>query len=208
MNYVYGSGNIALIWDGIKYLPACSVCFTLTGGTLDIHCTGGKVSPRWVWTLWQKDKSLPSPGIETWFSSRPFRNLVTALTELSCSPLYTAEMLISGIDSACTLGMNGFQASGQRSSWKAASRPAGQQIPRLLFNSKRPSPCSQQPFIRPKDPVHLLHSLYLRYSLIFFMGWNSGGLDGRGLGVRFPAVERDFSLLHSVQTGSGAHLPS
>jgi hypothetical protein len=27
-------------------------------------------------------------------------------------------------------------------------------------------------------------------------------------GVRFPAGERDFSLLHSVQTGSGAHISS
>jgi hypothetical protein len=30
------------------------------------------------------------------------------------------------------------------------------------------------------------------------------GLDGRGVGVRSLAGVRDFSLLHSVQTGSGA----
>jgi hypothetical protein len=30
-------------------------------------------------------------------------------------------------------------------------------------------------------------------------------IGGRGIGVRFPASARDFSLLHSVQTGSGAH---
>jgi hypothetical protein len=27
------------------------------------------------------------------------------------------------------------------------------------------------------------------------------GLDDRGIGVRFPARARDFSLLHSIQTG-------
>jgi hypothetical protein len=31
------------------------------------------------------------------------------------------------------------------------------------------------------------------------------GLDCRGNGFRFPAEARDISLLHSVQTGSGAH---
>jgi hypothetical protein len=31
------------------------------------------------------------------------------------------------------------------------------------------------------------------------------GLDDRGIGVRFPAGERDLFLLHSVQTGSDAH---
>jgi hypothetical protein len=30
-------------------------------------------------------------------------------------------------------------------------------------------------------------------------------LDDRGIGVRFPAGTRDFSLLHSVQPDSGAH---
>jgi hypothetical protein len=27
----------------------------------------------------------------------------------------------------------------------------------------------------------------------------------QGIGVQFPAVERDFPLLHNVQIGSGAH---
>jgi hypothetical protein len=31
------------------------------------------------------------------------------------------------------------------------------------------------------------------------------GMDGRGIGVKSPAGAREFSLLHSVQTGSGAH---
>jgi hypothetical protein len=35
------------------------------------------------------------------------------------------------------------------------------------------------------------------------MGWNT-----QELGVRFPVVARDFSLLHNVQTGTGAHPPS
>jgi hypothetical protein len=30
-------------------------------------------------------------------------------------------------------------------------------------------------------------------------------MDGRGIRFRFPAGVRDVSLLHSVQTGSGAH---
>jgi hypothetical protein len=30
-------------------------------------------------------------------------------------------------------------------------------------------------------------------------------LDGRGAGIRFPTGTRDFSLFHSVQTGSEAH---
>jgi hypothetical protein len=30
------------------------------------------------------------------------------------------------------------------------------------------------------------------------------GLDGRGVGVRVPVGETDFSLLHDVQTRSGA----
>jgi hypothetical protein len=30
-------------------------------------------------------------------------------------------------------------------------------------------------------------------------------LENRGTGIRFPAGARDFSVLHSVQTGSGAH---
>jgi hypothetical protein len=30
-------------------------------------------------------------------------------------------------------------------------------------------------------------------------------LDGRGIEVRFPAGVRDFSLVHNIQTGSGAH---
>jgi hypothetical protein len=34
------------------------------------------------------------------------------------------------------------------------------------------------------------------------------GVDGRGIGVRFPAGTRDFSLFHSVQTGSGADTAS
>jgi hypothetical protein len=32
------------------------------------------------------------------------------------------------------------------------------------------------------------------------------GLVDRGIGARFPVKARDFSVLHSVQTGSGAHL--
>jgi hypothetical protein len=32
-------------------------------------------------------------------------------------------------------------------------------------------------------------------------------LDGREIGIRFPAGARDFSLLHSVQIGSGATQP-
>jgi hypothetical protein len=32
--------------------------------------------------------------------------------------------------------------------------------------------------------------------------------DDRGSGVRFPAVARNFSLLHRVQKGSAAHLVS
>jgi hypothetical protein len=34
------------------------------------------------------------------------------------------------------------------------------------------------------------------------------GLDDLGSGVRFPAEAGNFSLLHSVQTGSGTHPPS
>jgi hypothetical protein len=32
------------------------------------------------------------------------------------------------------------------------------------------------------------------------------GLDDLGVRVRFPAEAVDFSVLHKVQTGSGAHL--
>jgi hypothetical protein len=32
--------------------------------------------------------------------------------------------------------------------------------------------------------------------------------QGWTFGVRLPAEERDFSLLHSLKTGSGAHLAS
>jgi hypothetical protein len=31
------------------------------------------------------------------------------------------------------------------------------------------------------------------------------GMEDRGIGLRFPAKARDFSLLHSVQNGSGVH---
>jgi hypothetical protein len=31
------------------------------------------------------------------------------------------------------------------------------------------------------------------------------GLHGRGVGVQYPAGARDFSLLHNVLSGSGAH---
>jgi hypothetical protein len=34
------------------------------------------------------------------------------------------------------------------------------------------------------------------------------GMKGRGVRVRFSAGARDFSLLHAVQTGSGAHTAS
>jgi hypothetical protein len=51
-------------------------------------------------------------------------------------------------------------------------------------------------------------SLYIHYG----RSWDSEvgmatvyGLDSRGFGVRFPAEARDFSLLHSFQTISGAH---
>jgi hypothetical protein len=36
----------------------------------------------------------------------------------------------------------------------------------------------------------------------------AGIATGWTVGDRFPAGERDFSLLHSVQTGSGNHLAS
>jgi hypothetical protein len=32
------------------------------------------------------------------------------------------------------------------------------------------------------------------------------GLDGPGIGVRFPAGSSDLSLLHCVQTGCGSHM--
>jgi hypothetical protein len=129
-------------------------------------------TPDAVWKLWQKEKSLLSLRTETWFCSRPVRNLVTALTELPW-----AEKHISGIVSVCVLGMNRVQASGQCSSWEADSRPTGREIPYLLFNSKRSSPCSQQPFIRlsliQQDPGHLFNSLYLRSRLILSIGRES-----------------------------------
>jgi hypothetical protein len=34
------------------------------------------------------------------------------------------------------------------------------------------------------------------------------GLDGQGTGDQFPAGVRNFSLLHSIQTGFGAHTAS
>jgi hypothetical protein len=34
------------------------------------------------------------------------------------------------------------------------------------------------------------------------------GLDDRGIGIRFQAWKRNFSLLHSFHIGSGAHLAS
>jgi hypothetical protein len=36
----------------------------------------------------------------------------------------------------------------------------------------------------------------------------TGVATGCTAGVQFPGGERDFSILHSVQTGSGAHLAS
>jgi hypothetical protein len=48
------------------------------------------------------------------------------------------------------------------------------------------------------------------YSNFVLNKWkiNRYGLDDRGSGVRFPVEPEKFSLLHRVQTGSGAHLPS
>jgi hypothetical protein len=36
----------------------------------------------------------------------------------------------------------------------------------------------------------------------------SDGLDSRGIGFRFLAGVRDFSLVHSIQTGAEAHSAS
>jgi hypothetical protein len=38
--------------------------------------------------------------------------------------------------------------------------------------------------------------------------WLGYGLDDWEIGVQFPAGARDFSFLHSIQTGSGAYQAS
>jgi hypothetical protein len=47
--------------------------------------------------------------------------------------------------------------------------------------------------------------LFYSKTIIDFRGGARIAQSGWMTGVRFPTGERDFSLLHSVQTGSGAH---
>ena len=61
----------------------------------------------------------------------------------------------------------------------------------------------------PQSPIRLrgVHRpnadlAYLSYTVSTV---NSVGLDKRGIKVRPPAVIRDFSILHHVRRGSGAH---
>jgi hypothetical protein len=53
---------------------------------------------------------------------------------------------------------------------------------------------------------YLLISYYCSQIRDSSVGIGTGyGLNDQGIAVRFPAVARDVSLLHSVQTRSGAH---
>jgi hypothetical protein len=70
------------------------------------------------------------------------------------------------------------------------------------------------------NPVHIISSCFSKihfniihpptYLKYIFSGSTVNGyeLKGRGTGVRFAAGARDFSLLHSLQTGSETHAAS
>jgi hypothetical protein len=62
-------------------------------------------------------------------------------------------------------------------------------------------------FLSIKHLVFGLNSLFFGTITSVFSSREDGkatdyGLAGRGKGVRFPEVESDISLIHSVQTGS------
>jgi hypothetical protein len=46
------------------------------------------------------------------------------------------------------------------------------------------------------------------HALQVYISQYSDGLDDRGVRLRYPVGQKDFSLLHNVQTGSGAHSAS
>jgi hypothetical protein len=59
------------------------------------------------------------------------------------------------------------------------------------------------------SPTNVAQIVSCRPSLLYsILHFTYKHLDRRGAGVRFPAEARDFSLLHDVQTGPGAHLTS
>jgi hypothetical protein len=59
----------------------------------------------------------------------------------------------------------------------------------------------------PNHKSYIIHFLFVHNvgEVCIARGY---ALNGRGIGVRFPAGVIDFSLIHIVQTGSGAHPPS
>jgi hypothetical protein len=58
--------------------------------------------------------------------------------------------------------------------------------------------------IKVKGENHVSISIMMLYDDA--IGRTTGhGLDGRGVSVEFPGGARDFSLHHSVKTGSRAH---